>query len=38
MAAVGTYLQVGVLWKVTQIEGHPLEHEVIVPEIDAGCN
>ena len=20
------------------IEGHPLEHEVIVPEIDAGCN
>ena len=25
MAAVGTYLQVGVLWKVTQIEGHPQE-------------
>ena len=23
MAAVGTYLQVGGFWKVTQIEGHP---------------
>ena len=33
MAAVGTYLQVGVLWNETQIEGHPQEHEVIAPEI-----
>ena len=33
MAAVGTYLQVSRFWNVTQIEGHPQEHEVIAPEI-----